>query len=421
MLKKSKSTTSILSLFSKSTSNEKYNVRIKITFDNPDSRACPFTLNVNRFLTLRQLKLEIIKSERLRGRGDLFELLNGDEDLLLDCLRLYKTSIDVGAESQFRQFNKSISLKTPLLAYFKSQFLDDDDEQLVKYVKSDSNWIKSDQIIHFIVRIVPYGKGKCLFNLDFYLSDFHCITFRFIFYVDTLTLLAQFEDDISVKDNSPPVIIDADSEWSLRKLKSNLIKADGRPINPKKCLLYATDCPFEPKAEVGYNYSLDQRTAKVPLRVESLKVSNFFPPKSDFDKISIILSFNVNDLPPKIRYCHSRPRFIYDPSITKRDTGKHTKWKPSALNAKSSNKDSNPIDKSQPFLSLPHLDFNGNNEDKLSSPEGTPTTPSHTHSQQSNEDHNQNQNSQYSFLAGDTDTSVSLALALASFDKPLAV
>ena len=167
MLKKSKSTTSILSLFSKSTTNEKYNVRIKITFDNPDSRACPFTLNVNRFLTLRQLKLEIIKSERLRGRGDLFELLNGDEDLLLDCLRLYKTSVDVGAESQFRQFNKSISLKTPLLAYFKSQFLDDDDEQLVNYVKSDSNWIKSDQIIHFVVRIVPYGRGKRLFNLEF--------------------------------------------------------------------------------------------------------------------------------------------------------------------------------------------------------------------------------------------------------------
>ncbi|TIB67604.1 hypothetical protein E3Q23_04180 [Wallemia mellicola] len=377
---------------------QKQTFRLRVVFDNPESRATPFTFAFSPTLTVKQLKKEIIRQERLRGRGDLFELVD-DEELLLSCIRLYKTSIDVGAESQFRQHNKQLLQKTSILSYFSSTFVGDDDMP-IKTLMKDGSWLKNDNIIHMVARVVPYAN-------------------------DTLTLLATFQDDISIEDNTPPIVIDADGEWSLRKLKQTLIQADGRPINPSKALLYASDCTFSPSAEK--NTSIDtteiERAAKVPLRVESLKVSNFFPPKSDLDKISIIISFDIKELPPKVRYIHPRQRFIFDPLLTKRE--KATKWKPATVNARGTSHQKKTIEKSNSdgeiggpgpqFLSLPQLDFS--NSSHVSTPtEPQPHTPTDGQSEI-----NRPKEEQYGFLNNDTDTSTSLALALASLDRPLVI
>ena len=256
---------------------------------------------------------------------------------------------------------------------------------------------------------------------------------------DTLTLLASFQDDISIEDKAPPILIDADGEWSLRKLKMALINADGRPINPSKTLLYATDCEFSPQAEAeaggkgSDQHSMD-RAAKVPLRVESLKVSNFFPPKSDLDRISIVVSFDIKDLPPKVRYLHPRQRFVFDPLLTKPQ--KANKWRPAAINTRASSlpqKKSNSKEgkkeeeagmPSQPFLSLPQLDFS--NASHASHTSGstdphprTPTDDQHDVSQKHAAE--AGHDDKYGFLGEDNETSASLAMALASFDKPLAL
>lgn len=393
---------------------QKQTFRLRVVFDNPESRATPFTFTFSPNITIKQLKKEIIKQEKLRGRGDIFELIE-DEDVLLDCIRLYKTNIDVGAESQFRQHNKHLLQKTSILSYFESSYIREDD-MVVKTLIKDGNWMKNDNIIHLIARVVPYASGWS------HVTAFGPANTA----VDTLTLLASFQDDISIEDNTPPIVLDADGEWTLRKLKMALIQADGRPINPSKALLYATDCVFSPTAQKSEVEEME-RAAKVPLRVESLKVSNFFPPKSDLDRISIVVSFDIKDLPPKVRYLHPRQRFVYDPLLTKRE--KAIKWKPAAINTRASSlpqkkgaeKANDAGTPAQPFLSLPQLDFSGASHASHTSGSTDPNPRTPTDDQHEITKETQNTEEQYGFLGGDTDTSASLALALASFDRPLAL
>ncbi|TIA97935.1 hypothetical protein E3P94_02728 [Wallemia ichthyophaga] len=378
-------------------------IKLRVVFDNPESRATPFTVSFPASYTVRDLKAEIVKQEKLRGRGDLFELID-DEELLLNCIRIYKTQIDVGAEAQFRQHNKQHLQNTSILSYFEGSYLSDDDMQVSNLIKrgkkGTGGWVKRDDIIHLIARVVPFAN-------------------------DTHTLLASFQDDISIQDKTPPIIVDADGDWTVGQLKKTLIRADGRAINPAKTLIYATDCVFSP----GTDSSLMERAAKVPLRVESLKISNFFPPTSHLDRISIVVSFDVKDLPAKVRYEHPRRRFVYDPRLTTRE--KPTKWKPSKRGAMrsgdSDKEDGKGADKkgmpTQPFMSLPQLDFDGVdrvnrsntvNDSHTSHTSHTPRTP--TDDQQLISKQNE---PQYNFLGGDSDTSASLAIALASFDKQL--